>query len=86
MAGKVKVTKSLLNVVRVDEPNEAEEAQAKMAMHRVTPTRALGYTDQTMHGGQARPNPAVRDLTQRGKPDAPPRAIAAGWPARGLMG
>ena len=53
MAGKVKVTESLINVVSVDEPKRLTgcEAQAKSGNALDTPTSTLGYADETVRGG-----------------------------------
>jgi hypothetical protein len=60
MAGKVKVTESLLNVVNADEPKRLEGcgAQAKMAMHWILPLSAWGTRTRRCMANR-------RDLTQQ---------------------
>jgi hypothetical protein len=59
MAGKVKVTESLINVVSVDEPKRlvGREAQAKTAMHRILPLAPWGTRTKRCTADR-------RDLTQ----------------------
>jgi hypothetical protein len=60
MAGKVKVTKSLLNIVTLEEPKRLRGSNQN-GNAPVTPVAKSGYADRKVHGGEARPNPAERD-------------------------
>jgi hypothetical protein len=80
MAGKVKVTESLINVVTVDEPKKLI-GSGQNGTASVIPTLVLGYTDTRCTADR-------RDLTQqnvalRNEVNPMLRHLAvAGWPVR----